>query len=249
MQGVKLISVSTIEEPEKQFLVCDLADGNTFADPLLLYENPSYDLYNVNEKGLYAIGGELNLENLLSSYKYGIFPWFAFRENEEPYWYCPRQRFVIFPEAIHASHSIRNLLNKGKYRITINKSFREVIHNCRIVNGREEDYYAWLGDRIESLFIHLNEIGFAKSVEVWEEENLIGGFYGFWYKGVFQGESMFSLRPSSSQVGLVLLCRNPYIEGDKIKIIDTQFETPTFKRLGGEYIPYKEYRYIMNKEK
>lgn len=245
MQKVKLLGMHTINSPEKVFLVCDLYDGGVFADPLTLFRNPLYDIHNVNTQGLYAIGGNLDIETLISSYKWGIFPWFPYKEGYGPEWYCPRQRYVIFPDKIHISHSLRNLLNKRKYVITINKAFRDVIHNCRMVNNRDDSQSSWLGETIESLFIELYENGYAKSVEVWEGKELVGGFYGFWQNGVFQGESMFSLRPSASQIGLVLLCKNQEIEDNKIKIIDTQFENPTFKRLGAEYISYEKYREIM----
>lgn len=246
MQSIKFIWVYHLSDPDKKFLVCSLEDGTTFMDPLISFNIPEWDIHNVNEQGLYAIGGNIDIETLLKSYKWGIFPWFPYKNCEEAYWYCPRQRYVIFPEKIHVSHSLRNLLNKGKYTITINKAFREVIHNCRVVDGRDENDQAWLGDTIEHFFIKLNESGYTKSIEVWEGEDLVGGFYGFWHNGVFQGDSMFSLRPSASQIGLILLCRHQTIEGKKIKFIDTQFETPTFKRLGGEYITYQKFRELMD---
>lgn len=246
MSDVKLIWAYPFSDPEKIFMICDLNEGRTFEDPLTLFSIPECDMHNVNEQGLYAIGGNIDIETLIKSYKWGIFPWFPYKESEEADWYCPRQRYVIFPEKIHVSHSLRNLLNKDKYFITINQAFRDVIHNCRMVDGRDDHEQAWLGEKIESLFIKLHELGYAKSVEVWEGENLVGGFYGFWYKGVFQGDSMFSLRPSASQIGLILLCRFGSIEARKIKFIDTQFETPTFKRLGGEYISYQQYRSLMD---
>lgn len=246
MPEIKLLFAYSPREPNKQYAVCDLDEGGIFADPLDLIYHPSYDPYNVNIEGLYAVGGQLDIKTLLMSYKWGIFPWFPYKQQEEAYWYCPKDRFVIFPETIHIGHSLRNLLNKGKYFITVNKTFREVIHNCRIVNGRDLNNFSWLGDKIEELFIQLHDLGYAKSIEVWEKDELIGGFYGFWYKGIFQGESMFSLRPSASQIGLVELCRKPFIDGERIKLVDTQFETPTFKRLGGEYISYKYYRQIMD---
>ena len=245
MPEVGLMYVYRLSDPDKKFMVCDLDDGRTFEDPLILFGLPGYDIHNINEQGLYAIGGVLDLTTLEKSYKWGIFPWFPYKEDEEADWYCPRNRYVIFPEKIHVTHSLRNLLNKDKYSITINQAFRDVIHNCRMVGGRDENEQAWLGDTIERLFIELHESGYAKSIEVWEGEELVGGFYGFWYNGIFQGESMFSLRPSASQIGLILLCRNGKIEGEKIKFIDTQFETPTFERLGGEYISYQKYREIM----
>lgn len=246
MHDLNLLYVYQQSDPDKKFLVCSLEDGGVFADPLALFDFPDYDLHNINEMGLYAIGGNIDTETLIKSYRWGIFPWFPYKETDEPDWYCPRNRYVIFPEKIHVSHSLRNILNKDKYHITLNRAFREVIHNCRMVNGRDDNEQAWLGETIERLFIELHDMGYAKSVEVWEGNKLVGGFYGFWYKGVFQGDSMFSLRPSASQIGLILLCRQGTINDEKIKFIDTQFETPTFKRLGGIYIPYQKYREIMD---
>lgn len=245
MPCVKLIYAYPLAFPDNKYIVCDLDEGRTFEDPLLLFNLPEYDIFNANEEGLYAIGGLLDTETLVKSYKWGIFPWFPYKESGEAYWYCPRKRFVIFPNKIHVTHSLRSLLNKEKYHITINQAFPEVIHNCRIVNKRDEHEQAWLSDAIERIFIELHKVGYAKSVEVWEGNELIGGFYGFWYKGVFQGDSMFSIRPSASQIGLIMFCRLGRIEETKIKFIDTQFETPTFKRLGGEYISYKKYRELM----
>lgn len=245
MPGINLFYVSQLSDPEKKFLVCDLENG-AFVDPLILFNIPEYDIYNINDQGFYAIGGNLDVYSLIKSYKWGIFPWFPYKETEEPEWYCPRDRYVIFPEKIHVSHSLRTLLNKNTYSITINRCFREVIHNCRMVDGRDDHPQAWLSGSVEELFIELHEMGYAKSIEVWKGEELAGGFYGFWYNGVFQGDSMFSLRPSASQIGLILLCRIGKIEGRKIKFIDTQFETSTFKRLGGEHISYQKYREIMD---
>ena len=248
MPDIRILLLFDPEHQERLFPVCDLSEGRTFEDPLKLFSLPHYDLYNENEEGLYGIGGQINSDTLEKSYKWGIFPWYSYRDSEVPYWYCPRQRFVIFPDKIHVSHSLRNLLNKGKYHITFNRAFPEVIHNCRMVNGRDNSEGAWLGDEIERSFIELHGRGLAKSVELWEGEELVGGFYGFWHKGVFQGDSMFSLRPSASQIALILFCRQTRIEGDKIKFIDTQFENPTFSRLGGEFISYELYRKLMDDE-
>lgn len=246
MQNIRLINAYPPDNPTKEFLVCDVDEGRLFLDPLQMFSNFAHDPFKVNTEGLFAVGGEINPSTLLASYKWGIFPWYAYKIYNEVLWYCPEQRFVIFPEKIHIGHSMKSLLNKNKFQITINQAFEEVINNCRHVNHRDEHDCAWLNDSIEESFIQLHKMGYAKSVEVWENGTLIGGFYGFFYKGVFEGDSMFSLRPSASKIGLILLCKNPYIDGVKIKIIDTQFETPNFKHLGGEYISYQHYRDIMD---
>ena len=248
MRAPRLISIYFNSDPKKYIIECDVNDNHTFEDPLILLDSPLTDPYGINEQGLYALGGEINVSTLLESYKWGIFPWFAYKEADEPHWYCPRQRFVIFPDEIHVSHSLRPLLNKKKYHISVNQKFEDVILNCSNVDSRALHPQAWLSDQIMSVFLRLHKLGYAKSVEVWEEDTLVGGFYGFFQNGVFQGESMFSLSPSASQIGLVLFCRNPVIEGRRVKLIDTQFETPTFKKLGGRYISYKDYRNIMDSE-
>ena len=246
MEKIKLIAAYNFEDPTKEFVVCDMDEGMEFLDPLTMFSIPAHDPYKINSQGLYAVGGKINSSTLFSAYKWGIFPWYSYKLYQEPYWYCPEKRYVIFPNKIHVSHSLRTLLNKGRYHITINQAFELVIHHCRTVQKREEHEGAWLSDEIEESFIQLHKRGYAKSVEVWEEDKLVGGYYGFFYKGAFEGDSMFSLRPSASQIGLILLCRNPFIDGQKIKFIDTQFETPTFKKLGGEYISYQDYRRIMD---
>ncbi|MCH5240984.1 MAG: leucyl/phenylalanyl-tRNA--protein transferase [Muribaculaceae bacterium] len=246
MQDKLIVFTYEAHEPSKPFLICDINDGRIFEDPLVLFAHPEYDINNGNEQGLYAIGGHLDIPTLISAYKWGIFPWYPFKYCEDPFWHCPKERYVIIPEDIHIGHSLRNKINKKKYHITVNKDFPRVIHNCRMIDSRDENINSWLSDELEKLFIELNVLGYAKSIEVWEGEELAGGFYGFWHNGVFQGESMFSLQPSASQVGLALLCKHPYIDGQQIKLIDTQFETPTFKHLGGRFIPYSLYRSIMD---
>lgn len=247
MLNTRIIFAYPLGSRHKKYMIYDLNEGRTFGDPLDLFNQPSYDVYNVNDLGLFAVGGKVDIDNLIKAYKWGIFPWFSYRFTE-PYWHCPRQRYVIYPGKIHVGHSLRNLLNKGNYSITVNKNFKEVIHNCRFVDNRDDDDNAWLGEKLQRIFLRLHSMGYAKSVEVWEGEQLVGGFYGFWHNGVLQGESMFSLKPSASQIGLVLLCRQGSIEGDKIKFIDTQIENPTFKRLGAEYISYQEYRKALDME-
>lgn len=248
MKDYSITFINPHSFPEKLFMVCDLDSGLHFIDPLILMSHPKYDVYNENEDGIYAIGGKISPDLMEEGYKWGIFPWFPFKEEYIPLWFCPRKRYVIFPEKIHISHSMRNLINKNIYTITYNTNFEEVILNCCFAQDRYDNEKAWLGEDIVEAALELHKRGLAKSFEVWQEGKLVGGFYGTWYKGVFQGESMFSLSPSASNFALVSLCRNPYIEGEKIKFIDVQIENPNFKSLGAEYIDYADYRRIMDRE-
>lgn len=189
-----------------------------------------------DEDGLLAVGGDLSVDRLLLAYSNGIFPWYAFRD-EVIQWWCPMQRFVIFPEKIHVSHSMRTLMRKNKYQVSINRAFPEVIRNCGKL--REDMEGAWLGPQIVEAYTKLYEQGFAASVEVWEEEKLVGGLYGVVIGKCFFGESMFSLVPSGSKMALIFLAQRMMDVGGVM--IDCQFETAHLKSMGGEYINYDEY--------
>ncbi|MDE6297807.1 MAG: leucyl/phenylalanyl-tRNA--protein transferase, partial [Muribaculaceae bacterium] len=170
-------------------------------------------------------------------YLLGIFPVFSFRDSDEPYWYCPMNRFVIFPDEIHVSHSMRTLFNKGIYNVTINKDFRGVIAGC--AENRIEMEGAWLGEEMMKAYTELHDLGFASSVEVWRDDRLVGGLYGVTIGNAFFGESMFSREPGTSKVALISLAR--YMQKRGGVLIDCQFETPHLKSLGGRFIKYEEY--------
>lgn len=187
--------------------------------------------------GLFAVGGDLSPERLMLAYSLGIFPWFSFRDNDEPFWYCPMQRFVIFPDEIHISHSMRNLMNKGIYTVTFNKNFKDVIEGCS--KQRIDLEGAWLGSDMINAYTRLHELGFATSVEVWKENELVGGLYGVTVGAVFCGESMFSRVPAASKLALIHLARK--MEASGAALIDCQFETSHLKSMGGRHIPYFEY--------
>ena len=190
------------------------------------------------ESGLFAVGGDLSPERLMLAYAHGIFPWFSFRPGQIQ-WFCPMQRFVIFPKEIHVSHSMRTLLRKEKYHMSINKAFPQVIRNCSTVNGRVNEEYAWLGDDIIKAYTRLHDMGLVASVEVWEGERLVGGLYGVTVGRAFIGESMFSLVPSGSKMALIYLAI--VLERHGGTLIDCQIETPHLKSMGGRYISYDEY--------
>ncbi|MDE6681065.1 MAG: leucyl/phenylalanyl-tRNA--protein transferase [Muribaculaceae bacterium] len=200
------------------------------------------DPHLAEANGLLAIGGDLSPRRLISAYSRGIFPWFSFRDSNLPYWYCPQQRFVIFPRDIHVSHSLRPMLNSERFEITFNRDFDAVISNCSNLRIKEEG--AWLGEDMIKAYTELHHMKRAASVEVWEEGNLVGGLYGVTMGHVFAGESMFSLRPGASKLALVHLARRLMMaEGEFL--IDCQFETPHLRSMGGTFIDYDEYIRIL----
>ena len=207
-----------------------------------------------DEDGLFAVGGDLSVDRLLLAYSYGIFPWYAYRAEDtceglinpatgQPYiqWWCPMQRFVIFPNEIHISHSMRQTLKrveKGEFTVSINAAFEEVIDHCGSLRDSVEG--AWLGPDMKAAYIELHQQGFAASVEVWDKDKkLVGGLYGVSIGRGFFGESMFSLVPSASKIALIMLAR--VLGNYGCMLIDCQFETPHLKTMGGRYIPYDEY--------
>lgn len=189
--------------------------------------------------GLLAVGGDLSVDRLVLAYSHGIFPWYGFKEENEILWFCPMDRFVIFPSKIHVSHSMRTLINSHRYRATFDQSFDEVIGECAKVDGRDRQEGAWLGSDMIAAYRRLHDKGLARSVEVWENDMLIGGLYGVALGRSFFGESMFSLRPSASKYALIALAR--WMDSVGGCLIDCQFETPHLKSMGGEHVDYDTY--------
>lgn len=188
--------------------------------------------------GFYAVGGEITPERLAKAYPMGIFPYFAFR-HEPIIWWAPQERFVILADEIHVSHSMRNMINKRRYRCTINEAFADVLAGCACTDNRIDEDNAWLGPDLLDTWMRLNDEGYAKSVEVWDGDELVGGLYGFVSGRAFIGDSMFSLVPSASKLALIHLARHIQAQGGGI--IDCQLETPHLKSMGARYITYDDY--------
>ena len=209
-------------------MIFDLSRTTEFPDPRFGHSS-----------GLYAVGGDLSPERLIKAYPRGIFPWYAFRDDQIQWW-APHRRFVIFADEIHISHSMRNLMNKKTLTCSINEDFEGVINGCGMVDGRMMEENAWLGPELTETWIELNRRGYAKSVEVWDEdEYLVGGLYGFVSGGCFIGDSMFSLVPSASKLALIHLARHMKAHGGIF--IDCQLRTEHLESMGARYIPYDEY--------
>lgn len=214
-------------------MIFRLDDSISFPDPRL-----------GEPDGLFAVGGDLSTDRLLLAYSNGIFPWYPFHYSAEPMWYCPMERFVIFPEEIHVSHSMRALMNKGRYRVSFNEDFEGVINACSSLRIEEEG--AWLGGDMMEAYIRLHGQNLAASVEVWDGDRLVGGLYGVAIGRSFFGESMFSLVPSASKLALIHLARFFAAHGGRL--IDCQFETPHLKSMGGRHISYDEYMKIISSD-
>lgn len=208
-------------------------------DEELWFPNPRWG----EEDGLVAIGGDLSPERLVLAYSNGFFPWYAYQMEREPHWYCPLDRYVIFPSEIHVSHSMRQLLKQQKYEVTFNQDFDGVIRGCSVAQGRNEENGAWLGPDIIEAFSRLHRLGCAASVEVWEQQRLVGGLYGVTLRNAFFGESMFSLVPNVSKLALINLATAMEQTGGSL--IDCQFETPLFRSMGGRHISYDEYMKLL----
>ena len=195
------------------------------------------------DDGLVAVGGDLSVERLLLAYSNGFFPWYAFQIDSEPHWYCPLDRYVIFPSEIHISHSMKQLLRQQRYEVTINQDFEGVIHGCSTAQDRDEEMGAWLGPDIIEAYTDLHHRGYAASVEVWENSRLVGGLYGVTLRKAFFGESMFSLVPNASKLALIHLAKTMEAAGGRL--IDCQFETSHFRSMGGRHISYEQYMAII----
>lgn len=194
-----------------------------------------------NTDGVIAIGGDLSSERLLLAYKSGIFPWY--NEGEPIIWYSPDSRMILYPERLKISKSMRSVLRKGNFKITVNQNFEEVIANCKIIN-RKDQPGTWITDEMQKAYLKLHKSGLAKSVEVWQNDELVGGLYGIDLGHVFCGESMFSKVSNTSKVAFIYLSQK--CENENYKLIDCQVYNEHLASLGAEEIPRKEFIKILN---
>ena len=191
--------------------------------------------------GLLAVGGDLSVERLLLGYCNGIFPWY--NPGEEIIWWCPKERFLIFPAEIHVSRSMKKYIKKHKIEIRLNRDFQDTMHRCRM--KREQEEGTWIGDDMEAAYLALHKEGFAASVEAYEDGELSGGLYGVVIGRCFFGESMFSEKENGSKTALILFAQQ--LEQQKFLLIDCQFHTEHLERMGGRYISWEAYRKLLRK--
>ena len=185
--------------------------------------------------GLLAVGGDLSVKRLLLAYRSGIFPWY---EGEHILWWCPDPRFVLFPEELRISKSMRQLIKKEAFDFTINKAFSQVIGNCKTI-ARREQASTWITNEVKEAFIHLHQLGFAHSAEVWHHGELVGGLYGVRLGNIFFGESMFSKQSNASKYTFIKYVE--YLKTENVVLIDCQVYTEHLESLGAWMIPREEF--------
>ncbi|QHS60367.1 leucyl/phenylalanyl-tRNA--protein transferase [Chitinophaga agri] len=192
--------------------------------------------------GLLAYGGDLTTERLLLAYSEGIFPWY----DEPPIlWWSPDPRFVLFPEELKISNSMKQVLKKGTFTITMNKDFPGVIAGCRKVPRAGQDG-TWITPEVEAAYIALHQAGYAHSVECWQDNKLVGGFYGIQLGYNFFGESMFSLVSNASKAAFITFVTYAMEKG--LTMIDCQVYSAHLASLGARMIPREEFLSIIKKE-
>ena len=184
-------------------------------------------LEEASYEGVLAIGGDLSIDRLLLAYRNGIFPWF--NDDEPVLWWAPPERMVVAPTLYKVSKSIRNLLNQNKFRVTFNQNFSEVIRGCQQIDRPGQDG-TWLSDDFIASYTKLYEMGIAKSVEVWQNDKLVGGLYGVDLGHVFCGESMFSRVSNASKIAFVTLIK--YLNENNYKLLDCQVHNDHLEHLG-----------------
>lgn len=200
-----------------------------------IIEFPDYKF--ATKEGILALGGDLSEKRLLFAYNNGIFPWFS--EGEPIVWYCPPKRMVLFPNDLKVSKSMRKIINKNEFVITENRAFNEVIYNCKNID-RKDGFGTWITHEMEQAYIRLHEIGVAKSIEVWLNDELVGGLYGLEINNVFCGESMFSKVSNASKLAFIHL-----VENNNYELIDCQVYNPHLASLGAKEVSRESFLSIL----
>ncbi len=208
-----------------------------FPDPWLLPEESD---------GLIYIGGSLCVETLVQAYSSGIFPW-PLEEIYPLFWFCPEPRGVIDFQDLHIPKSLARLRKKGIYRCTFNQAFTKVMEACA-AQPRPGQEGTWIVPSLLPAYEEFHKQGYAHSIEVWrtdpaagpsERDELVGGLYGVYVKGVFSGESMFHREPNTSKIALVEMALK--LQSLGLQWMDIQMLTPVTELLGGHYISRRDF--------
>ena len=192
--------------------------------------------------GLLAFGGDLSAERLIAAYERGIFPWYS--KDEPILWWSPNPRSVIFPEKFKLSRSLKKTIKKRHFTITLDTCFSDVISKCSQPRSYSSD--TWITEEMMQAYIRLHDLKIAHSVEVWKDEELVGGLYGVSLGKAFFGESMFSTASDASKVALAYLIEQVKIWG--FKLIDCQVSSEHMSSLGAVDIPRDMFMQLLSNE-
>lgn len=192
--------------------------------------------------GLLALGGDLSAQRLMLAYRQGIFPWF---EGAHPLWWAPDPRFVLFPEELKVSKSMKAVIRKGSFRFTINLDFKGVIRSCQQIERPDQDS-TWITDKVIKGYTDLYKSGYCLSAETWQDDALVGGLYGVWMGNVFFGESMFARKSNASKFAFIHLV--DFLKAKGVKVIDCQAHTSHLESLGAKMIPRTDFMKILARE-
>lgn len=188
-------------------------------------------------EGLLAVGGDLSPERLLTAYGRGIFPWY--NDDQPILWWSPDPRAVLFPHKLHISRSLARTIRRADFTVTLDTCFRRVMTHCAGPRPQHPEGGTWITPEMLEAYSTLHEMGYAHSIEIWQEDTLVGGLYGLALGGAFFGESMFSHAPNASKVALTLLVRQLHAWG--FTLFDCQQSSPHVMRFGAEEIPRHEF--------
>lgn len=205
--------------------------------PETLFPSPD----SASEEGLVAVGGEITTRRVLSAYRQGIFPWYS--EDQPVLWWSPEPRSILYPEQIKISRSFKKTLRRNKLRITADTAFNDVIKACAGPRKQSPSGDTWITDEMMLTYNRLHQLGYCHSIEVWDEEELVGGLYGLSLGSAFFGESMFSHQTNASKLALVYLAR--FSESSGINFIDCQLPTDHLASMGAVNISRDEYLKIL----
>ena len=190
--------------------------------------------------GLLAVGGDLSPGRLLTAYSKGIFPWFS--QGEPIYWWSPAPRMLLYPEKLHISKSMRPLIHKNAFSVAVDTVFEQVILACRN-SSRSGQFGTWITEGMVEAYLKLHELGFAHSIEVWQNKNLIGGLYGISLGKTYFGESMFSKVSNASKYGFIFLVQA--LNRLNFDMIDCQIKSDHLLSLGAEEVSREKFDQLL----
>ncbi|MEK0364073.1 leucyl/phenylalanyl-tRNA--protein transferase [Pseudomonas sp. CBC3] len=191
--------------------------------------------------GLLAAGGDLSSERLLAAYRHGCFPWY--QDGQPMLWWSPDPRTVLYPEELHISRSLRKKLRQGPFSVTFDRAFREVIEGCAAPRSYADG--TWITTTMQHAYVRLHQLGIAHSVEVWQDQQLVGGLYGLAMGRLFFGESMFSRATDASKIGFVTLVER--LQDWGFKMIDCQMPTQHLASFGARSISREAFAETLTK--